>query len=92
MAARASVNEEQYEALKDKRRSKTPAPRIANVPTSSSHGRQKSGSGERRVGGSCTYKLAAGRQRREGGRHEVLSDASLVGGPGGTTCCLGAAR
>ena len=40
-------NEEQDEALIDKGMSKSRAARIANVPKSSSHGGQKSGSGGR---------------------------------------------
>jgi len=59
-------NEKQYEALKDKGMSKQRAARIANSPTASKHGGQKSGSGgDSSQGGTTAQKKRAG---RKGGR------------------------
>ncbi|HVX21408.1 MAG TPA: hypothetical protein VHB02_08670 [Acidimicrobiales bacterium] len=59
-------NEKQYEALRDKGMSKERAAKIANSPTASRHGGQKSGSGgDRRQGGTTAQKKDAG---RKGGR------------------------
>ncbi len=59
-------NEKQYEALKDKGMSKERAAKIANAPTASRHGGQKSGSGgNASQGGTTAQKKRAG---RKGGR------------------------
>ena len=56
-------NEEQYEALKEKRMSKERAARIANSPEASRHGGRKSGSGgDSSQGGTTAQKKAAGRK------------------------------
>jgi hypothetical protein len=91
MAARVSENnDEQYEALKDKGMSKTRAARIANVPKSSSHGGQKTGSGERQAGGSP--RVQAGSRPATAGRRPPRGPErrSLGRGPGATSRCLGA--
>ncbi|HWD54096.1 MAG TPA: hypothetical protein VG346_03195 [Acidimicrobiales bacterium] len=69
---RANVkNEKQYEALKDKGMSKQRAARIANAPSSSSHGGKASGSGgNSRQGGTTAQHKAAG---RKGGRAAARS-------------------
>jgi hypothetical protein len=59
-------NEKQYEALKEKGMSKERAARIANSPSASRHGGEKSGSGgSSSQGGTTAQKKAAG---RKGGR------------------------
>jgi hypothetical protein len=57
-------NEDQYEALKDKGMSKERAAKIANSPSASKHGGEKShsGSGDSRQGGTTAQKKAAGRK------------------------------
>jgi hypothetical protein len=56
-------NEKQYEALKDKGMSKERAAKIANSPSASKHGGEKSGSGgDSRQGGTTAQKKAAGRK------------------------------
>ena len=58
-------NEEQYEAIKEKGMSKERAARIANSPTASKHGGEKSHSGgsHSSQGGTAAQKKAAGRKR-----------------------------
>ena len=58
-------NEEQYEAIKEKGMSKERAARIANSPTASKHGCEKShsGGGHSSQGGTTAQKKAAGRKR-----------------------------
>jgi hypothetical protein len=61
-------NEKQYEALKDKGMSKERAAKIANSPSASKHGGEKSHSSSKRTasqGGTHAQKVAAG---RKGGR------------------------
>jgi hypothetical protein len=66
MPSSSIKNEKQYEALRDKGMSKQRAARIANVPDSSKHGGQKSGSGgNSKQGGTTAQKKEAG---RKGGR------------------------
>jgi hypothetical protein len=61
-SVRRMENEKQYEALKDKGMSKERAAKIANSPSASKHGGQKSGSGgDSRQGGTTGQKKAAGR-------------------------------
>jgi hypothetical protein len=57
-------NEKQYEALKDKGMSKQRAARIANSPSASKHGGEKShsGSGQSNQGGTHAQHKAAGRK------------------------------
>jgi hypothetical protein len=56
-------NEKQYEALKDKGMSKERAAKIANSPSASKHGGEKSGSGgDSHQGGTTAQKKAAGRK------------------------------
>jgi hypothetical protein len=58
-----TINEKQYEALKDKGMSKQRAARIANSPGSTSRGDKKSGSGSSSSqGGTTAQKKAAGRK------------------------------
>jgi hypothetical protein len=61
---RATVkNEKQYEALKDKGKSKERAAKIANSPDASKHGGQTSGSGgNSSQGGTTAQKKKAGRK------------------------------
>ena len=62
---RANVkNEKQYEALKDKGMSKERAAKIANSPSASKHGGEKShsGSGRSDQGGTTAQHKAAGRK------------------------------
>jgi hypothetical protein len=64
----ASIKDkDKYEALKDKGMSKERAARIANSPSASRHGGEKShsGSGDSSQGGTTAQKKAAG---RKGGR------------------------
>jgi hypothetical protein len=54
-------NEDQYEALKDKGMSKERAAKIANSPSASKHGGEKSGSGgDSSQGGTTAQKKKAG--------------------------------
>lgn len=57
-------NEKQYEALKDKGMSKERAAKIANSPSASKHGGQKShsGTGKSSQGGTSAQHKAAGRK------------------------------
>jgi hypothetical protein len=58
-------NEKQYEALKDKGMSKERAAKIANSPSASKHGGEKSHSSSRSdasQGGTHAQKVAAGRK------------------------------
>jgi hypothetical protein len=57
-------NKDQYESLKDKGMSKERAAKIANSPSASKHGGEKShsGSGDSRQGGTTAQKKAAGRK------------------------------
>jgi hypothetical protein len=64
---RANVkNEDQYEVLKKKGMSKERAAKIANSPSASKHGGEKSGSGgDASQGGTTAQKRAAGRKGGE---------------------------
>jgi hypothetical protein len=56
-------NPDQYEALRDKGRSKQRAARIANSPDASEHGGKASGKGgDPKQGGTTAQKKAAGRK------------------------------
>ena len=57
-------NKDQYEKLKEKGMSKERAAKIANTPSASKHGGEKShsGSGDSRQGGTTAQKKAAGRK------------------------------
>ena len=64
-------NKDQYEALKDKGMSKESAAKIANSPSASKHGGEKShsGSGNSAQGGTTAQKKRAGRKGGKAAHH-----------------------
>jgi hypothetical protein len=64
-------NKDQYEALKDKGMSKERAARIANSPSASKHGGEKShsGDGNSSQGGTTAQKKRAGRKGGKAAHH-----------------------
>jgi hypothetical protein len=64
-------NKDQYEALKDKGMSKERAAKIANSPSASKHGGEKShsGSGNSSQGGTTAQKKRAGRKGGKAAHH-----------------------
>ena len=64
-------NKDQYEALKDKGMSKERAAKIANSPSASKHGGEKShsGSGNSSQGGTTAQRKRAGRKGGKAAHH-----------------------